>query len=63
LDDKHLTDVLSIFWSYLNDKRAFKDLSALKSKDDLVTKVVAKYGLDKTQAQCDVDALLKGRHI
>ena len=40
-----------------------QDLSALKGNDDLVTQVVAKYGLEKTQAQRDVDALLKGRHI
>ena len=39
------------------------DLSALKGNDDLVTQVVAKYSLDKAQAQRDVDALLKGRHI
>jgi hypothetical protein len=39
------------------------DLSALKGNDDLVNQVVAKYGLEKTQAQRDVDALLKGRHI
>ena len=35
-----------------------QDLSALKGNDDL-----AKYGLEKAQAQRDVDALLKGRHI
>jgi hypothetical protein len=40
-----------------------QDLSALKGKDDLVTQVVAKYSLDKAQAQRDVDALLKGRQI
>jgi hypothetical protein len=40
-----------------------QDLSALKSKDDLVTQVVAKYSLEKGQAQRDVDALLKGRPI
>jgi hypothetical protein len=45
------------------NKFSEQDLSALKSKDDLVTKLVAKYGLDKTQAQRDVDALLKGRHM
>ncbi len=39
------------------------DLSALKGNDDLVNQVVAKYGLEKAQAQRDVDALLKGRHI
>ena len=38
-------------------------LSALKNKDDLVTQVIAKYGLEKSQAQRDVDALLKGRQI
>jgi hypothetical protein len=40
-----------------------QDLSALKSKDDVVTQVVAKYGLEKAQAQRDVDALMKGRQI
>jgi hypothetical protein len=40
-----------------------QDLSALKGKDDLVIQVVAKYSLDKAQAQRDVDALLKGRQI
>ena len=40
-----------------------QDLSALKDKDDLVTQVVAKYGLEKAQAQRDVDTLMKGRQI
>lgn len=40
-----------------------QDLSALKSKDDLVTQVVGKYSLEKDQVQRDVDALLKGRQI
>jgi hypothetical protein len=40
-----------------------QDLSALKGNDDLINQVVAKYGLEKAQAQRDVDALLKGRHI
>jgi hypothetical protein len=40
-----------------------QDLSALKGNDDLVNQVVAKYGLEKAQAQRDVDALLKGRDI
>jgi hypothetical protein len=39
------------------------DLSALKGNDDLVNQAVAKYGIEKAQAQRDVDALLKGRHI
>jgi hypothetical protein len=45
------------------DKFSTQDLSALTGKDDLVTQVVAKYGLEKGQAQRDVDALLKGRQI
>ena len=40
-----------------------QDLSALKGKDDIVSQVVAKYSLDKAQAQRDVDALLKGRQV
>jgi hypothetical protein len=40
-----------------------QDLSALKNKDDLVSQVVAKYSIEKAQAQRDVDAVLKGRAI
>jgi hypothetical protein len=40
-----------------------QDLSALKGNDDLVNQVVAKYALEKAQAQRDVDVLLKGRRI
>ena len=40
-----------------------QDLSAFKTKDDVVTQVVAKYGLEKAQAQRDVDAVMKGRQI
>lgn len=39
------------------------DLSSLKDKDDLVAQVVAKYGLEKSVAERDVHALMKGRHI
>ncbi len=45
------------------NKLSQQDLSALKNKDDVVTQVVAKYGLDKAQAQRDVDIVMKGRHI
>jgi hypothetical protein len=38
-------------------------LSALRGNDDLVNQVVAKYGLEKAEAQRDVDVLLKGRDI
>lgn len=40
-----------------------QELGALKSKDELVTQVVAKYSIDKVQAQRDVDAVMKGRQI
>ena len=39
------------------------ELSGLKNNDDLVGHVVAKYGLDKAQAQRDVDTLRAGRNI
>ncbi len=39
------------------------ELSSLKNKDDLVTQVVAKYGLEKSVAHRDVDSLVKGRQI
>ena len=45
------------------DKFSEQDMTALRGKDDLVTQIVAKYGLDKAQALRDVDALLKGRQI
>jgi hypothetical protein len=45
------------------NKFSEQDLSALKNRDDVISGVVAKYGLEKTQAQRDVDTLLKGRHI
>jgi len=45
------------------NKFSEQDLSSLKNTDDVVTQVAAKYGLDKAQAQRDVDALIKGRHI
>jgi uncharacterized protein YjbJ (UPF0337 family) len=38
-----------------------EDLAALKGKDDLVSQVQTRYGLNKEQALRDVDALLKGR--
>lgn len=45
------------------NKFSEQELGALKDKDDLVTQVVAKYSLDKAQAQRDVDAVMKGRQI
>ena len=40
-----------------------RDLSALKDNSDLVTQLAAKYGLEKAQAQRDVNVLMKGRQI
>ncbi len=45
------------------DKFSQQDLWVLKNKDDVVTQLVAKYGIDKDQAQRDVDALMKDRQI
>ena len=45
------------------DKFSEQELGALKNKDDLVTQVVAKYSIDKAQAQRDVEAVMKGRQI
>ena len=45
------------------NKFSEQDLGALKSKDELVTQVVAKYSIDKAQAQRDIDAVMKGRQI
>ncbi|HUI12047.1 MAG TPA: hypothetical protein VL048_01105 [Xanthobacteraceae bacterium] len=45
------------------NKFSEQELGALKSKDDLVSQVVAKYSMDKAQAQRDVDAVMKGRQI
>lgn len=44
-------------------KFTYAEVSALKSKDELVTQVQAKYALDKPQAQKDVDAFAKGRQL
>jgi hypothetical protein len=46
-------------WSKFTDA----DVTALKSKDDLVAQVQAKYSLDKAQAQKDVDGFAKGRSL
>lgn len=50
---------IHVKWNKFSDQ----ELSALKGRDDLISQVVAKYGLDKSQAQRDVDALLKGRQL
>ena len=44
-------------------KFSAQEITALKDKDDLVTRVQAKYQLDRPQAQRDVDAFAKGRQL
>ena len=44
-------------------KFTYQEVSALKSKDELVAQVQTKYALDKAQAQKDVDAFAKGRQL
>jgi hypothetical protein len=46
-------------WGKFSDQ----DLSALKDNSDLVTQLAAKYGLEKAQAEHDVNDLMKGRQI
>lgn len=45
------------------DRFSMQDLSAVKSKDDLVAQVAARYGQDKGQVQREVDTILNGRMI
>jgi hypothetical protein len=45
------------------NKFSEQDLSALKDRDDLVSQVVSRYGVAKSEAQRDVDSVLKGRQI
>jgi hypothetical protein len=52
-------DEIRLKWGKFSDQ----DLSALKDNNDLVTQLAAKYGLEKAQAQRNVDAVMKGRQI
>ena len=44
-------------------KFSTQEISDLKDKDDLVAQVQTKYGIDKAQAQRDVDTFAKGRTL
>ncbi len=46
-------------WGKFTDQ----ELRELKSNDDLVTLLVARYGLEKATAQRDADSLRAGRNI
>ena len=56
---KILLNDIGAKWSKFSEQ----ELGALKNKDDLITQVVAKYSIEKAQAQRDVDAVMKGRQI
>ena len=45
------------------EKFSKQELSALKTNDELVALVAAKYGVEKIAAQRDVDALMTGRSL
>jgi uncharacterized protein YjbI with pentapeptide repeats len=45
------------------DRFSEQELSALANRDDLVREVVSRYGVEKSEAQRDVDSVLKGRRI
>jgi hypothetical protein len=60
--DSDRNDVLNAIgakWS----KFSKQELSELKTNDELVTQVVAKYGVEKIAAQRDVDTLMNGRNL
>ena len=54
-----MLDAIGTKW----DKFSKQELSDLKTNDELVTQVVAKYGIEKVAAQRDVDALMNGRNL
>ncbi|SEO97725.1 hypothetical protein SAMN02990966_03513 [Rhodospirillales bacterium URHD0017] len=60
-DDKRteMLDAIGSKWS----KFSKQELSDLKTNDELVTQVVAKYGVEKIAAQHDVDALMNGHNL
>jgi hypothetical protein len=45
------------------DRFSEQELSALANADDLVREVVSRYGIEQSEAQRDVDSVLKGRRI
>ena len=60
--DSDRNDVLNAIgekWS----KFSKQELSDLKTNDELVTQLVARYGVEKVAAQRDVDALMNGRNL
>ncbi len=56
---KLLQQDIHVKWNKFSEQ----EVGAIKSNDDLVVQLVAKYGLAKDAAQRDADALLKGRSL
>jgi hypothetical protein len=56
---KALLKDIHVKWGKFSEQ----DVGSLKSNDDLVTQLVAKYGLAKDVAQRDADTLRAGRNI
>ncbi len=56
---KVLLQEIRVKWGKFSDH----ELANLKSNDDLVSQLVAKYGLTKDVAQRDADAMRHGRDI
>lgn len=60
--DSDRNDVLNAIgakWS----KFSKQELSELETNDELITQIVVKYGVEKSAAQRDVDALMNGRNL
>lgn len=61
-EDSDRNDVLNAIgakWS----KFSKQELTELRTNDELVTQIVAKYGVEKIAAQRDVDTLMNGRNL
>jgi hypothetical protein len=58
-DRNDLLNAIGARWS----KFSKRDLSALETNEDLVSQVVAKYGITTNAAQRDVDAMMDGRSL
>lgn len=56
---KLLLQDIRVKWGKFSEQ----ELDALQNNEDLVDQLVAKYGLAKEAAQCDADAMLKGRSL
>lgn len=56
---KLLQQDIRVKWSKFSEQ----EISDLKSNEELVTQLVAKYGLEKDAAQRDAETMLKGRSL